>query len=304
MKQIMCCLAALVASLGSYACGVCGSSGGNQYLGLLPQNRQNFLSIQYQLREFTSEHPAHGESILTEHSREQYHTVQLWGRYYITNRIQILAFVPYVNNIQRQGNVTNIFSGLGDVTVLANADIITSPADAKWKQLFQAGAGIKLPTGVYDNKAIQNEDGLPNMQPGTESWDLSINANYTLRKEVMGINVEGAYTFTTANPYNYKYGNKLSAGLLAFYSVKRGTLAILPQAGTKLDIISADYDNYAYRWKNTLTGGKQVYAVAGLQLYFNKIGFQTSYQYPIYQHFASGLVKTRYRVETGINLLF
>lgn len=297
-------MVALVASFCSYACGVCGSSGGNQYLGLLPQNRQNFLGLQYQLREFTSEHPAHEESIFATRSRDQYHAIQLWGRYYITNRIQILAFVPYINNIQRQGNVTNIFSGLGDVTVLANADIITSPADAKWKQLFQAGAGIKLPTGVYDNKAIQSEDGLPNMQPGTKSWDLSINANYTLRKQVMGINVEGAYTFTTANPYEYKYGNKLSTGLLAFYSVKRGHLTLLPQAGAKLDIISADYDNYTYRWKNTLTGGKQAYAVAGLQLYFNKIGFQASYQHPIYQHFASGLVETRYRVETGINLLF
>lgn len=304
MKQIVALLIAMFSCNFGYACGVCGSSAGTQFLGLLPQSRQNFVGIQYQHRGFVSEHPGHGEHGSSAFSNEKYNSVQAWGRYYINSRIQVFAFVPYISNIKSENAGRSVVSGLGDIMIMGNANLIIPSQTADWKHQLHAGVGVKMPTGAYDSKAISQEEGLPNMQPGTRSWDFSVNANYTLRKERMGLNVEGAYTITTANDYDYRYGNKLSAGLLAFHQLKQKALTLLPQAGVKADVTGADYDRYTYKWRNDMTGGQQLYAVAGIQVYYSKIGLQASYYHPIYQHFANGLVNVKYKIETGISFLF
>lgn len=304
MKQTIFFVIILLTGSYSYACNVCGSSGGNQYLGLLPQGRQNFIGVQYLHRGFTSEHPGHDEYAPSEFSKEKYNSVQLWGRCYVSKRIQILAFVPYISNIKWGSSGRTVVNGFGDISLIANVNLLVPVQTAEWKHQLQAGAGIKLPTGSYDNNSIISSEGLPNMQPGTKAWDFSFNANYTLRKERLGCNIEGAYTITTANTYDYKYGNKVSAGMLTFYQMKQKAMTFLPQAGFKLDLTSADYDQYSYKWTNDMTGGQQLYAVAGIQAYYNEVGFQASYHQPIYQHFASGLVNAKYKVETGIYFLF
>ncbi len=304
MKYIVSFLIALFSWSAGFACSVCGSSGGNQYLGLLPQNQQNFIGLQYQYRGFRSEHPGHGEHGTSEFSHERYNSVQVWGRYCVNKRIQVFAFLPYVSNIKSERSGRTAVNGPGDISLLGNVNLIMPLPNANWKHQLQAGAGIKLPTGSYDNNSINTSDGLPNMQPGTRSWDFSFNVNYTVRKDRIGLNAEGAYTMTTANTYDYKYGNKLSAGLLAFYQARRGSLTLLPQAGVKMDISSADYDNFTYKWRNDMTGGQQLYGVAGVQVYYSKIGVQLSYHQPLYQHYASGLVNVRYKLETGVYLLF
>src|SRR5690606_33016471 len=89
---------ALVAfSAQAAACSVCACSATNQYLGILPNSKNNFAGIQYQLREFSARHDAM-EGMPPETSRDFYHTAQLWGRYNLPANIQLFAFAPYIYN--------------------------------------------------------------------------------------------------------------------------------------------------------------------------------------------------------------
>lgn len=284
-----------------YACNMCGCSSGNQYIGLLPQNSKSFVGLQYIYRSFSSIAHADDNTAMQESSREYYHTAQLWTRANIGKRWQVLAFVPFMYNRQQQQYMTTETSGLGDISVIGNYNLINTGTCACQHKLF-AGGGIKLPTGKYDPASV-TEDGLPNMQPGTHSWDFITNVNYTIRYNAAGINTDASYVITTANPDNYKFGNRLSIGATAFYEYTFKKLSVIPQAGIRHDRVAKDYEDYTAREKDEDGGGWQLYATQGVQLYYRRLGFQAMCYEPISQHYASGMVNTRLRVESGIVLL-
>jgi hypothetical protein len=142
------------------------------------------------------------------------------------------------------------------------------------------------------------------MQPGTKSWDFIVNTNYTTDNDVIGINLDASYTLTTANPDGYKFGNRLSSGVLTYYRIGNQSVTVMPQAGMRLDLTGPEYDNYAYGLANDMTGGSQWYATIGAQVYYKRIGLQAMYHLPVAQHFAGGLVTTKFKAETGVYLLF
>lgn len=306
MKRILLCMLLLCAAAYTEACTVCGCSASNQYLGILPQFRKHFLGLQYQFRSFESEHPDHETALPGLVSREYYHTVQAWGRWNAGKRIQLFAFVPYVSNLKKEQGTSTVINGIGDITLLANYRLIgvNENPSQEWQHNLQAGGGVKLPTGAYDTKSIQTADGLPNMQPGTNSWDFIINANYTVRHKMTGINLDASYTLPTPNSIQYKYGNRLSAGLAGFYWYQKKNIILLPQLGLRYDIAGADYDNYAYNIENDLSGGVQLYISAGVQAYYKSFGVQLMYHQPLVQHYASGLVTTQVKTEAGVYFLF
>lgn len=304
MKHILFSLLLLGTAGYSRACTTCGCSASNQYLGILPQNHRHFIGLQYQYRSFESEHPAHAEGEAASFSKEYYSTFQVWGRFNATRRLQLFAFVPYVSNLQKSGASPHTFSGLGDMTVLANYSIIDNSASGLWKHKLQAGGGLKLPTGAYDRDLVQSYEVLPNMQPGTNSWDFVLNTNYMLRKEQAGINLDASYTIVTPNSFQYKYGNRFAGGLMAFYWYEKSRLTLLPQAGLRLDVAGSDYDHYAYRRKSDMSGGHQLYASAGLQVFYKRMGLQLNYHQPLAQHYAGGLVKALARADAGVYFLF
>lgn len=303
MKHLIVCLLLLCAAANGRACTVCGSSASNQYLGILPQYHKHFIGLQYQYRQFQSEHPGHGEHVVSTFSKEHYNTYQVWGRFNVGKHVQVFAFVPFINNQMTESKLTSSISGLGDITVLGNYRILNSSGE-NWQHSLQAGGGVKIPTGSYDKATVQESANLPNMQPGTGSWDVIVNTNFTTSYKNAGLNIDASCTFTTPNSFQYKYGNRLSTGMLTYYKLNKGGLTLLPQMGVRLDLASGDYDNYSYRWKNDMTGGTQWYTTIGLQGYYDRVGMQLMYHHPISQQYADGLVKTKFKAETGIYLLF
>jgi hypothetical protein len=303
MKQILCCAMLLLGSIAANACDVCGASSGNQGLGILPQFYRNFAGLQYQYRSFGSLHQQHETGLPQEASDEQYQTIQAWGRYGIGNTIQLFAFVPYHINTQSVAGVTSTSSGLGDVSVLAMAKLINSTKGNTTHLLF-AGAGVKAPTGLYAGTTTRDRDGLPNMQPGTGSWDFMANANYTISHGNVGINTEAAYTFTTPNSDDYKYGNRLSTAATGFYRKKAGNWTLMPALGMKYEYTLHDYDNYTRKWLNDQTGGTMVYGTAGLQVYHGRMGLQLGMDLPLAQNYAGGNVTARYKATSGLLFMF
>ncbi|MBS1774011.1 MAG: hypothetical protein JST82_14225 [Bacteroidetes bacterium] len=287
------------------ACNICGCSASNQYLGILPQSKSNFIGVQYQYRSFFNTHMPEAGELNGEISKEYYHMAQVWGRYKISNRVQVFAFVPYVSNVHQETNAKTIYNGIGDISILANYKILGAVCSGKeWQHVLQAGAGIKLPAGKYDRMAIKYSDALPNMQPGTASLDFITNINYTFQHTHTGINTDVSYIYTTSNPDKYRFGNRFQGGMLIFYSMGIKKLRLIPQIGGRYEYTYRDYENYFYGIKNDMSGGGRLSGSAGIQAFYDHIGIQVAFHKPIVQNYANGMVNNKLKIETGIYWLF
>ena len=284
-------------------CDVCGCSASNQFLGILPGYNYNFVGFQYLRSNFTSDHPSLYENRPNEHSADRYHTFQVWGRYNLGSHYQLFAFIPYQQNTHNEDSANAKSSGIGDISVLVNR-VFLKNEEGKIKHLLLAGLGIKAPTGQHTGLSTLDKLGLPNMQPGSGSWDFIANANYTLGYKKTGINLDAAYTLTTVDKYQYKYGNRLNSGLTAFYSFAWKKLSVVPQIGARYEYTLHDYDNYTRKWLNDQSGGHLCYVSAGMQTYYKKMGARLTYQLPVSQHYGAGYVTALHKVEAGIFLLF
>lgn len=302
MKKLFYCLLLVVAGQieTTLACNACGCSSANQYMGLLPQTSTTFVGFQYLYRSFSTLHTEEVGNIMPGTSYENYQTMQVWGRINISKAFQVLAFVPYTVNAQHQeGMSAATIKGIGDASIIVNYKAINID-NCAWHHKLLAGAGVKLPTGKYDPQSVTAEEGLPNMQPGTHSWDALGSLNYTIRHRAIGANIDASYTATSANKESYKFGNRSSMGALAFYQVEKDKFMILPQVGVRYDHATKDYTNYAAGITDDDGGGWQLYASQGVQAYYKKLGLQFTCYEPISQRYVSGLVNTRFRIETGL----
>jgi hypothetical protein len=285
------------------ACAVCGGSASNQNMAVQPQFYKHFAGIQYQYRSFNSTHPAKDGA--ASHSNEQYNTIQVWGRYNIGNRLRLFGFIPYISNIHEENGKKTNCSGLGDISFLGNIRVLSLKQPSNnWQHDLQIGGGLKLPTGRYNKESILRGDNLPNMQPGTKSWDVTANTIYTARYKSLGGTIDASYTIVTPNTDDYKFGNRLSTGVSVFYWWQTKKCIILPQSGVRLDATAGDYEYYSRNIKSDMTGGQQLYISVGIQAYYKFSGIQFLYYIPVYQHYADGLVKSKARAETGIYFLF
>lgn len=287
-----------------HACDVCGSGANSQTLGLLPNMNRHFISVLYQYSGYESNHPSLFAGRPNEENRDAYHTLQVWGRYAIKERLQLFAFLPYKYNVQHSDTSTYINNGVGDATLLANVLVVNRQTKTGMQHQLLTGCGLKLPTGQYVGITEMDKLGLPNMQPGTGSWDVVVNGNYTVRGNALGANVDAAYTFTSPNKDAYKYGNRLNAGITGFYQIKKGKMSLLPQAGVRYEYSLHDYDNYNKKWLNEQSGGYMCFAMAGIQGYRGRMGVRLMYQLPVSQHYSAGYVTAKSRVDAGVFFLF
>lgn len=306
MKHIISLVLVLICSMPVYACDVCGTSTGNQGLGLLPQMYQHFVGIQYQHKTYSSVHPALSDRRPDTHSDEHYRTVQAWGRFCIGKKWQAFAFVPYRSNTFSSNNTHATVQGIGDISVLVNYTLLQSndSTTTPFKHRLQGGAGLKMPTAKYTGVTERELSGLPNIQAGTGAWDIPLNANYTLRYSNIGLNVDVMYNITTANKDNYKYGERFTSQLSFFYWAQAGKVAILPQLSLRNEYALHDYDNYGRKWLNDQTGGYILSAQAGVQIYFKSIGWQVQYAIPFQQQYGGGNVTAKSSFDTGLMFLF
>lgn len=285
------------------ACDVCGSSISSQSLGLLPQFSKHFVGVQYLYTTSQSIHPSLFEGKPNEESSQVYQYAQLWGRIQISKRFQLFAFVPYVHNSNTEINQSLNSSGIGDVSAMVNYSFPLAEKANK-KRMLLGGIGLKMPTGEFNNNANAQRNGLPNTQTGTGSWDILANINFTQKGKKWCYNIDASYSATTANKWQYKFGNRLNTAAVAFYWLEYKQLKIVPQTGLRAEYALHDYDNYSKKWLNEKTGGIITFATLGTQLFFKNFGAKATISVPAYQQYAAGYVRSSSRFEGGIFILF
>lgn len=301
MKKILSFVLAFAAAAPVFACDRCGCGVSNYYLGIMPQFTRSFVGVRYRHSSFEST----GHTSLTD---ETFRTTELWGRFYPHRKWQVLAFVPYQFNEQRNGVDAPIKrQGLGDASVLVNYNLLNvnnQRENMEVKHQLWFGGGVKAPTGQYDgNTAEESAHFSPNFQLGTGSWDVLTNVLYTMRMDKLGFSSDFNYRINTTNKEAYRFGNRMSGSINGFYVQKISPkLALMPWAGLYGEQ-SAQDTNRGYTVQES--GGYLVAGQAGADLYIgNNWALHLNGMLPISQHLQSGYTTSGGRWMVGATVMF
>ena len=279
------------------ACDICGCAASSFSLGLLPNSQHHFIGLRSTFRLFEST-PFHDEAVQRK-SNELFSTTELFGRYKISKRFQLLGFVPYVYNTKNDSVEQVRVNGLGDVTVLGNFVFVhnTDSLSHKFKHSGTVGLGVKAPTGESFRLGFTEI----NMLPGTGSFDVIANLNYSLQYRSFGLQNETGFTYKTANRQAYRFGNALSISQVFFYRWNLSeNLKLIPQLGI----------NFMHNWKDrkngqlsedTFNGGNIVNGQFNLFVLYHNWGLSAQVYMPLAQELNSGYVKQKSMFRASIN---
>jgi hypothetical protein len=227
-------VALLFFSVSAQACDICGC-----FMGLTPYDNQSSFGLLYRYRSFNGYRgqshasfpsganffiPGDSRSAaLTGHNNdpsdyEIYRTMEFRGRYFLHQRIELNAIVPYNGNSERYNNNTSSISGIGDVNLYAGYHLIRKLDQKTFNQRLIVGAGIKLPTGKNNITTTYGIRYSALMQPGTGSTDGFVYANYLLGFKKFGMSVSSSYKFNGQNSDQEGIANSSTTFLNFFYT--------------------------------------------------------------------------------------
>ncbi|MBA9073967.1 hypothetical protein GGR22_002134 [Flavobacterium gossypii] len=275
-------------------CDACGCSANGGSMGFSSMLNSNFVGIRYIHQSYKSRDGVFNNSPWID---ENFNTAQLWARVPITERIEIMALVPYhFNNREKATGKENI-DGLGDITLMGFYTLFGTKSDsATVFHKFQLGAGVKAPTGKYDS--ANNGSINPSFQLGTGSWDYTLASEYTVKKNSLGLNATVNYVFKTENEKNYQFGNQFNYAATLFYSTKIDNLDIVPQLG----LAGEKYDENKDHGEDVpLTAGDILFGKMGVELGLQKFSLGLSTMLPINQNLTGGRVEANYRWSLNLN---
>jgi hypothetical protein len=284
-------LGILLSTAKNYACDICGCGVNNFYIGILPEFNHKFFGVRYHFNSFNT----HLTGDATQYSKDFYQTIEFWGGWNVSKRIQVLAFIPVNLNRQNSDEGISKLKGLGDAVLLANyklLDISSVNSNNKvFSQQFWIGGGIKLPTGKFQ---IEDNDtelaSVANRQLGSGSADILLNAMYNVRIGKFGINSTVNYKLNSANKDQFRFGDKISAGSFVFYPIISSKTVVSPNVGLLYEHTKQS------ELKNTkidLTGGSILQGSLGAEISCNKITVGFNAQLPIAQNFAESQTKAK-----------
>ncbi|WP_266203007.1 hypothetical protein [Pontibacter kalidii] len=307
MKKLFILLAALFTiPFAGQACNG-GCTMGGSYLGILPQFHKNFAGLRYSTRSYTinTTHTHMHEGMPMTHSdkiEESYSTVEAWGRYVPVKNVQLLAFVPYTFNEQSTTRGNTRYSGLGDITLMANYTVLNTGDSlySRVKHTLQLGGGVKLATGARNTRQA-HEGYAANLQPGTGSTDFLLNGIYTLRYGKLGLNNDFTYRFNSENADGHKFGDRISASSNLFYWQNLESLTLLPSAGLYYEHARADQHSGEHTMQ---MGGDAYYANLGLNVYIRKVAVGGTLQLPISSTDDHHVTKGNSRALVNLTYLF
>ncbi|MBW8687379.1 transporter [Chitinophaga rhizophila] len=307
MKKIFIAIICLITMTGqTHACDICGCGVGSYYIGILPEFRKRFAGIRYQYKTLRSHlGPGGTTSYLT--TDETYQTAELWGGWNIGKRFRILGFVPVNFNSRVNQGIRLNKAGLGDIALVGYYQLFNTQHAVADKLLVHSlwlGGGIKAPTGRYEpSERKENEDTPNNFQLGTASTDFTFNAMYDIRLMDAGINANLAYKMNTSNQYAYRYGNKFTANLLAYYKFRVAEkLTAAPNAGILYEQAAKDKESNKY--SVDVSGGYSLIATCGAEVSAGIISAGVNYQPVLSQELAGMRVKAGNRAMVHVTYLF
>ncbi|WP_046245039.1 hypothetical protein [Hymenobacter terrenus] len=287
-------------ALPARACDICGC-----FMGITPYDNQSTVSLMHRYRIFngyraldqkprffpTGARPFFPSTLNGDngyaHSHkgnsgdfEAFRVVELRGKYFLSRRVELNAFVPYVMNTSQINGKQLNSSGVGDVTVFAGYHLIRQIETAGVQSRLIVGGGAKLPTGEYTRLNDRGRRYPLLNQLGTGTTDGFIYANYIAGFHSFGLSINSSYRRSTENTFRNSLAPSTATFANVFYRIPMGTdWQIYPSAQffyekTKGEMLEGQLTG-EHAMDNALLG-------PGLDLYYKNISLNTSFQLPIY----------------------
>ncbi|MQP52216.1 MULTISPECIES: transporter [unclassified Flavobacterium] len=275
-------------------CDACGCSASGGSMGFASMLNTNFVGIRYFNQSYKSSDGLYSNSPWY---TENFNTIQLWARIPVANRIQISALLPYHFHNRETNTGNQNSSGLGDVTVLGMYQLFQTHKDSTlFIHSLQAGAGIKIPIGKFDE--LNNGSVNPSYQVGTGSWDYLLATEYVIRRKQIGLNTLLNYVIKTENDKKYRFGNQLNYAGTFFYLHQKNNYSFAPQLGIAGEVYES---NYQLGQKVRNTCGDILFGKIGFELGKEKLSFGANFMLPITQNLTGGNVEANYRWSLNFN---
>lgn len=280
----------------SFACDVCGCSVNANYFGILPQFNKNFVGVRFNQSYFDLQHTPSLFPKPEQAYSENLNRYEIWGRYFISNRLIAFVNIPWQFNMRKDQGVEQSYTGVSDASI-SLAYILFNTGDSvkqKWRNTLMLGSGIKLPTGKF------RSDKPASIQTGTGTFDYHLNLIYTIRYKSYGMNADATYRINGTND-TYKYGNRLISSFRFFYWKQQKTHSLLPNVGVLFETAQRDQSNNI---PQLYTGGNGFYFSGGADIYIKRVVFGVNVSAPFAEHLNRGYARTQHRFSTQLLYLF
>lgn len=298
----------LFASKQSYACSVCGCSLSNLQTGLLPYEVNHTLSTGFKFQKSSAlldnHHGANDGQIGTKvHFQLSQFSWDVEGTYYPHRNIALSAAIPYQLSVFSEEGESDIsVNGVGDMMTGIQYHIINKLQQCDSLALrhrLTLGSFVKFPTGKTGEFTVYQ----PYYYPGTGSFDVQFDASYLLMfPKNTGLIWSAGYKVNTFNKADFKAGNTFNASTSVFHQFSVNKITIIPFGGFLLEQAAKSYLNP--QRLNEDTGGYMFSTAFALNLTFKRVGIETRYHLPVFNHFNGEQVSPDYRLETSLRYLF
>ena len=227
-------------------------------------------------------------------TQETYHVTSLDAQWYLNSRTLAYVSIPYISNERKIDNSLNESvkkSGLGDVVIGGKHYLYNSALyrqESAFKQYLLFGAGLKLPSGSYNDFDDQTREIEPLFQPGTGTMSFLLTGDYQMQYKHLILQVAANYQINQNNKYTYGFGHQLKAGIEALYEwALSERLGLIPNVA--LQYVNADsnelngklLDGNPVASKPVGTGGQLLWGGLGFAVKVNRTLVQFDYFLPI-----------------------
>lgn len=162
---------------------------------------------------------------------------------------------------------------------------------------INAGLGVKIPLGKFDEKGITGVN--PSFQLGTGSWDYQLAMNYKFQKDRFAMLINTDYTIKTENKKHYQFGDQWNYSATAFYRLWNSTQSVL---SGKIGLQGEVFDwNRQFSEVMPKTAGSALYGKAGFEVSLNKLSLGTELMLPAYTNLAGGDIEAKSRFSLFLN---
>lgn len=285
-------------------CDACGCSNNGGSLGMGAILDIQFVGLRYLYQKYESKTGIFDNSPTVD---EAFNTLQLWSRIpLISNVLEVQLFVPWHEHNRQYTTKELHIRGIGDISLLANYtlwekrtagyDRATDKIDSGY-HLLKVGAGVKLPTGKY-NETIDNTLN-PSFQLGTGSTDFIGNLQYLFKRNSWGLSNVVTYYAKGSNANKYRFGNQFNFNSTFFYVFKDNTKNVLVPS---LSVSGEFYqENKVFGIPVKNTSGQALFTTIGAEYTAKRLTLGVLAMYPIAQNLAQGFVEVKHRTSVYIN---
>lgn len=299
----------MLVSFASFACDYC-----NMYLSINPNDYQHSISMINRHRIYEgiivpatesdngTHKTTHGghHGVANTKVREVYNSTELWGKFFISERLQLVSSFALANNaVYENGSLTYNLTGISDIITLARYQLYNTLCEGDSQKITQRlllGGGVKLPVGHYQKAVGPEYDAY--IQSGTGSFDVLTNLTYLIKMNNWGLNVDVSYKLNAYNNVRFRFANRFNTYLNAFYQIKANKLTVMPNMGLYYEQAQRDW----YQgFKVTGSGGKVLLGSVGTDLFVGKFSFNFVCQIPVMQNLYDVQVPNKSRWILGLN---